>query len=520
MVTSLNVPAAMRQAIAAHSSEVDQVAECDQAQHAVSWPQQGLAMWMPADQLQGHCQAEHPHQMFGIMMYPQAHGAFQADSSPFSLTQGAGDEHLHCVGPAQLDATMIHRLPSQLQTQVFQQMPMLQHMPPREEWPCSQTMSQHMSQVHTTYPSQPSAAEADCGRNSDSVLLEALDDATTQVSASELGPEDCDLDEAGRGKKLSTSASRRLRRRRAAERCMKAEPKTARDKTLGPLEAGPCEIAKPIPNGKRFSPEFLSELNQNLEGDSKSVENALAMMGGCVWHLSCDPVGCRSVQRALEKASRVDAAKLAAELHGHVWEAVTSPHANHVLQKIVTQLTFNAARFVAEEITGIAANVARHRFGCRILCRLLEFSHNQKIVFQIVEELLKDADDLCYHSFGHHVLQSVMEHGHEQHKRCVVQVLLSDLVGFAKQRHSSYLVETALQHSAPEDQESLLFVLSKTDIIADLALEEFGSYVAKALLRHPKVDAQAAMDKIWRRRPELQAKKHGQRLLAELGIAS
>lgn len=542
MVTSPGMPAAMRSTFTAPSSEVAQVVEyrepVDQAQHVVSWPHQGLAVWMPADQLQGHCQAEYQHRMLGIMMFPQVHGALQADRNSFPLIQGVGAEQFDGVGPAQLDTSMIQPLPNQLQTQACigqnvgvnwrdgqgtlaeacQQMPMLQHMQSHEEWPCSQQMPQVVTHP-AAYPSQLSEAEADCGRISDSVLLETPDDATTQVSASEPGPEDCDLEEAGCGKKLTTSASRRLRRRRAGDRCMKAEPKTVRDKALGPLEAGPCDIPKDNPKGKRFTKEFFAELEQKLAGDSKSVENAVAMISGYVWHLSCDPVGCRKVQSALEKASRVDAAKLVAELHGHVWEAATSPHANHVLQKIVTQLTFNAARFVAEEMLGIAANVARHRFGCRILCRLLEFSNNQKTVLKIVEELLQEADDLCRHSFGHHVLQSVMEHGHEQHKGCLVQVLLSDLLDFAKQRHSSYLVETALQHSAPEDQESLLFVLSQPGIIVDLALEGYGSYVAKALLRHPKVDAQAAMDQISRRRPELQATKHGQRLLAELGVA-
>jgi len=529
MVTSPSVPATMittSSTVAAHSSEVAQVAEysgpVDQAQHAVSWPQQGLAVWMPADQCRGHCQGEYQHQMFDARTFPQAHGALHADSSSFSLIQGAGAEQLYGVGSAQLGMSMIQRLPDQLQSQVFQQMPVLHHMQPYEEWLRSHTMFQETPQAvtqHATSPLQLSEGQADCGRNSDSVLLETLDDATTQVSASEPGREDRDLEEAGQGKKLSTSSSRRLRRRRAAERCMKAEPVTVRDKALRPREAGPCDIPQGKPKDKRFSDEFFAKLHQNLEGDSKCVENALAMMRGYVWHLSCDPVGCRSVQSAFEKASRVDAAKLAAELHGLVWEATTSPHANYVLQKIVTQLTFNAARFVAEEMVDIAANVARHRYGCRILCRLLEFANNQKTVVQIVEELLKEADDLCCHSFGHHVLQSVMEHGLQQHKRRVVQVLLSDLPGFAKQCHSSYLVETALQHSAPEDQECLLFELSQADIIADLALERYGCYVAKALLQHPKVDVQAAKDKMWRRRLELQATKHGQHLLAELGIA-
>eukprot|EP00930_Biecheleria_cincta_P045365 TRINITY_DN31276_c0_g1_i1.p1 TRINITY_DN31276_c0_g1~~TRINITY_DN31276_c0_g1_i1.p1 ORF type:complete len:521 (-),score=97.26 TRINITY_DN31276_c0_g1_i1:294-1856(-) len=520
MVTSPSMPPATSSNASAHSSEVPDIVEysdpVDHTQFVGSWPQQGLAVWMPADQLQWQ---EYQHQLPGSMMFPQAHGVLQTDSSSCSHFQGVGAEQFYDGGSAQLDMSMSQRLPNQLQSQVFQQMPMMQ---PYGEWPHNQAMFPEISKAmtqHAASPFQPSEGEAVCDRNSDPALLETLDDATTQVSASEPGPEDCDLEEAGQGHKLSTSASRRLRRRRAAERRMVAEPERVRDTAPGPCKAGPCDTSQGKSQGKCSSAELCAKLRPHLEGDSKSVENALAMMCGHVWQLSCDPAGCRLVQRALEEASQVDAAKLAAELRGHVWEATTSPHANYVLQKIVTQLTFNAAKFVAEEMVHIAAKVAQHRYGCRVICRLLEFFTSREVVLSVVEELLKSAQDLCSDKFGHHVLQSVMEHCQEQHRRCVVQVLKSDLPGFAKQQHSSYLVETALQYSAPADQESLLSELSQPDIIADLALERYGCYVAKALLKHPKVDAQAAKDTMWSRRSQLQATKHGQRLLAEFCIA-
>ena len=62
------------------------------------------------------------------------------------------------------------------------------------------------------------------------------------------------------------------------------------------------------------------------------------VLKGHVWDLSCHPTGCRLVQLALENAKQRQASELGSELKGHVQEAMASPHANYVVQKIHTCL--------------------------------------------------------------------------------------------------------------------------------------------------------------------------------------
>lgn len=106
-----------------------------------------------------------------------------------------------------------------------------------------------------------------------------------------------------------------------------------------------------------------------------------------------------------------------------------------------------------------------------------------------------------------------------RHRSRVVQMLLSDLPRFAKHRHSSFLVEKALQHSTEEDQQSLLAQLLQHEIMAELALEKGGCHVVKTVVTHPFVDAQVAKDMIWSQRSRFQDTKHGQHLLADLCMA-
>ncbi|CAJ1366663.1 unnamed protein product [Effrenium voratum] len=137
----------------------------------------------------------------------------------------------------------------------------------------------------------------------------------------------------------------------------------------GPVAAGlVCNPAADF-----FAQHSQERLQRQLQADRQEVTKALGALKGHVWDLSCHQAGCRLVQLALESASQQQASELASELKGHVQQAMASPHANYVVQKIVTRLLWSSCSFVAEELLGAAVQMSHQRFGCRIFCRLLEF---------------------------------------------------------------------------------------------------------------------------------------------------
>eukprot|EP00441_Pelagodinium_beii_P043267 CAMPEP_0197648584 /NCGR_PEP_ID=MMETSP1338-20131121/27846_1 /TAXON_ID=43686 ORGANISM="Pelagodinium beii, Strain RCC1491" /NCGR_SAMPLE_ID=MMETSP1338 /ASSEMBLY_ACC=CAM_ASM_000754 /LENGTH=406 /DNA_ID=CAMNT_0043222617 /DNA_START=89 /DNA_END=1306 /DNA_ORIENTATION=- len=312
--------------------------------------------------------------------------------------------------------------------------------------------------------------------------------------------------------KLSTSSARRMRRKRANERVALAlEDGTSRaglPMAVGPisssgLETSDCEALKKL-----------------LSGSSKDVEEALLCLQGRVQAFSFDAAGCRVIQKALEVASPQAAAELAKELSGHVLESAVSPHANYVLQKVISQLHGISSSFIAEEIRGAGSKMARHRYACRIMCRLLEFCSSRDVTKTLIDEILMEADELCCHNFGHHVIQSVLEHGEEQHRRRVLTALSKDPLFFAKHRNASYLMEKALPLCSHEDLEFLLPQLACPEVIADLALHQFGCFVARALMEHPSTDRGAALPWIAHVAQQLEQTRYGQRFLVEVGLAS
>jgi len=235
--------------------------------------------------------------------------------------------------------------------------------------------------------------------------------------------------------------------------------------------------------------------------------------------LSLDQAGCRVVQTALEMADLQRAEDLVEGLHGHVCEAVISPHGNYVIQKLIEVMPTAQAYFVTLELTGKGAAFARHRYGCRIMCRLLEHSAHETHTMALVDEVVAEAVSLSRHAFGHHVIQSIFEHGTPEQLHKVVEALRSDLPRNAQNRNVTYVIEKALSYCAEEDRETLINDLLSDDQFYELTQHQFGSFIIRALLKLPGNASHRTLAQLERAYCILQASKHGQKLLQETGLS-
>eukprot|EP00930_Biecheleria_cincta_P015964 TRINITY_DN13137_c0_g1_i2.p1 TRINITY_DN13137_c0_g1~~TRINITY_DN13137_c0_g1_i2.p1 ORF type:complete len:271 (+),score=51.96 TRINITY_DN13137_c0_g1_i2:439-1251(+) len=234
----------------------------------------------------------------------------------------------------------------------------------------------------------------------------------------------------------------------------------------------------------------------DLKAGGAQMTSALAALKGEVFRMSKEPAGCRVVQEALALVDPCTAEGLAAELHGHVQAAIDSPHGNFVIQKVVTCLPFSAARFVVQELRGHAAQTMRHRFGCRILCRLMENAGSEEETGALLDEALEQADDLCRHSFGHFVIESILQNtGFPRHKSQIAYALNQDLYRYAKNKNASHVVEKAIAHCSEQDSQALSSALvAAPEEISILAHNQYGLFVLASLLRQPGERGQAALE--------------------------
>jgi len=237
---------------------------------------------------------------------------------------------------------------------------------------------------------------------------------------------------------------------------------------------------------------------------------------GSVRHLTFDADGCRLVQKALEKADQHDAASICAELHGCVRRALTSPYGNYVVQKIVEVMPAPLSSFISKEIVGFGVEVARHRFGCRILCRLLEHSSQDSQTIELFDEILLEVATLSRHNFGHHVIESILEHGLDEQKHQIAIALWSQVFVFATDSYATYVIESALRNCCMADCRLIVDALVvDRESFLQLAQHDSGFHVVIALLKYSE-QRSALSAVLIEERFRLQGNYYGSRVLQEL----
>lgn len=277
----------------------------------------------------------------------------------------------------------------------------------------------------------------------------------------------------------------------------------------------------PNPSQLLVTKEEKSKLIQQLEEGGDAMSRALSSIRGSVVRMSTEPFGCRVVQMVLDVASTSEKERLVDELRGHVLLAIASPHANFVIQKVIEVLPVSSTNFIAEELSCFAAEVARHRFGCRVFSRLVEHhlcsNSTSPATNNLVDELLRQTDQLIRHNFARHVLELILEHGSEVNRHKIAEIIRRHLFDYAKNRSASYVVEKALVFCGPLDTWALA-----SDLLADpqlflmLAVHECGSHVVKAAMKSHEACALKAKGLFLADPERMKSSRYGKCLLEEI----
>merc|ERR1712151_1193842 len=157
---------------------------------------------------------------------------------------------------------------------------------------------------------------------------------------------------------------------------------------------------------------------------SASESSAVIVTPAAVRQLACHEEGSRAVQRALDEARSDDERRdFALQFKGHVWDTITCPYANYALQKCVTTLRPQDTQFIIDELSRRSdlGNLARHKYGCRLLQRLFEHCREDQLV-NIGHVILSEAIPLSRHCYGNYVMQHLATYGSDEHRSKMVDM--------------------------------------------------------------------------------------------------
>lgn len=206
-----------------------------------------------------------------------------------------------------------------------------------------------------------------------------------------------------------------------------------------------------------------------------------------VWTLSRDAAGCRKVQDALEAAGEDERVAIANELQGHICEALRCPHANFVLQKCITVLRPTYLQFIVDEVLNkgqeAVSQAARHKYGCRIIQRLLEHCSPTQ-VDKLADALLEDSLPSCLHPYGNYVMQHLLEHGCETHRRRLLLILQQEASQLGSDHCACAVLGKAMTVAPREEQGPLAKALLRVPgLLSQMSHTRHGHQVAKLVLR-------------------------------------
>lgn len=116
--------------------------------------------------------------------------------------------------------------------------------------------------------------------------------------------------------------------------------------------------------------------------------------------------------------------------------------------KIYEESPPDSVGYLTEEILPQAHEYARHIYGCRVFCRVLEHATNQKETAQLVNFLLQEHElrELVEHKYGNYVIRMLLDQRASYPEACqkIAEVLQENVLYYAYHEYGSFVVEAAL----------------------------------------------------------------------------
>lgn len=270
--------------------------------------------------------------------------------------------------------------------------------------------------------------------------------------------------------------------------------------------------------------ELAASVEEQLENANVTKRRAInTWLQPAAVDLALSANGTRVIQKAFEMTGGEYQINLSRCFHGRVRHLLDSHHGNHVLQKMVEMMPSHGVHFILHELAGLSggwAGVIKHRFGCRVVQRLLEHCDSE-LTASIVAAVVVDIEMFSKHPFANYVVQHILEYAPADRKQVVCALIQVGVPMLALHRVASNIVERAFEHGDAEIQSALAqAILSTPYAIVEMGCNRYGSFTVKRMLEIlPDPFHYMAVQQLAMAIPSLRASKHGRHIVARVSTA-
>merc|ERR1719161_239375 len=180
----------------------------------------------------------------------------------------------------------------------------------------------------------------------------------------------------------------------------------------------------------------------------------------------------------------------------------------------------HAVQFILHELAffpGGWAGVARHRFGCRVVERLLEHCESG-LTAPIVAAVVAEIDSLARHPFANYVVQHILEYVPAHRYQVVHGLIQVGALELAQHRVASNIIERVFEHCDPESQQALAQSILATEYaIVEMGCSRYGSFTVRRMLDVLQDPLRyMALQQLAAAIPCLRASRHGRHIAARV----
>ncbi|KAI9656365.1 MAG: mRNA binding protein puf3 [Alyxoria varia] len=223
-------------------------------------------------------------------------------------------------------------------------------------------------------------------------------------------------------------------------------------------------------------------------GDQSQKTYLVECMKGKVLDLSYETYACRVVQKALDFVLLGQQANMVRELQKpcDVMSLVKDENGNHVMQKVIMAVPLQYTCPVVETFLGQIQFLATHKYGCRIVQRLLE-RDTGRFEQHILAEVHACAKLLIGDAYGNYTPQLIIEIGNDEDRDRLIDLVTQHVVEFSTSKYASNVVEVCLRSASTQQRQRILERICQTNgyqtcAVSELLWDQYGNYVIQSLL--------------------------------------
>ncbi|GAB4849933.1 hypothetical protein Ancab_029233 [Ancistrocladus abbreviatus] len=244
-----------------------------------------------------------------------------------------------------------------------------------------------------------------------------------------------------------------------------------------------------LPHATKLTTDVFGNyvIQKLFEHGSPDQRKRLAdQLTGQMLSLSLQMYGCRVIQKALEIIELNQKVQLAQELDGNVMRCVRDQNGNHVIQKCIECIPAEKIGFIISDFRGQVATLSTHPYGCRVIQRVLEHCSDERMNYDMVDEILESVCMLAQDQYGNYVIQHILENRKPHERSQIISKLTGKLIHMSQHKYASNVIEKCLKFGDTSVQELLIEeIVGQPEENGNLLMmmkDQYANYVVQRIL--------------------------------------